>query len=139
MALTWSDNLSVGNATIDFEHRNLIAMANNMGLILKEDGTPALLQELEQIEYWLCTHFRNEERIALAVGVDITKSKLEHQNLLKEFHRMKNELEAMDGMWSDKSEKQYFQFLCDWITGHVIEEDMLMKPALQTHEYFFQG
>lgn len=139
MALTWSDNLSVGNATIDFEHRNLMAMVNNMGLILKEDGTPALLQELEQIEYWLCTHFRNEERIALAVGVDITKSKLEHQNLLKEFHRMKNELKAMDGMWSDKSKKQYFQFLCDWITGHVIEEDMLMKPALQTHEYFFQG
>lgn len=139
MALTWSDNLSVGNATIDFEHRNLIAMVNNMGATLKEDGISALLQELEQIEYWLCTHFRNEERIALAVGVDITESKLEHQNLLKEFHRMKNELKAMDGMWSDKLKKQYFQFLCDWITGHVIEEDMLMKPALQTHEYFFQG
>jgi len=139
MALMWADNLSVGNATIDFEHRNLIAMVNNIGQILKEDGASALLQELEQIEYWLCTHFKNEERIALAVGIDVTQSKLEHQNLLKDFHRMKDELRAMNGMWSDKLEKQYFQFLCDWIMDHVLEEDMLMKPVLQTHEYFFQG
>lgn len=139
MALVWSNKLSVGNATIDSEHRNLIAMINNIEPILKAKDISALSQELEQIESWLVTHFENEERIALAVGFDFTKNKLEHQILLKEFHRMRDELKAMNGMWSDRVAKQYFQFLGDWITGHVIEEDLPMKPVLQTHEYSFRG
>lgn len=139
MALTWSNKLSVGNATIDSEHRNLIAMVNNIGLILKAKDISVLSQELEQLELWLCTHFDNEERIALAVDFDFAQNKVEHQNLLKEFHRIRDELKAMNGVWSNKMAKQYFQFLCDWITGHVIEEDMLMKPVLQTREYSFRS
>ena len=114
-------------------------MVNNIGAILKAKDISALSQELEQLEIWLCMHFDNEERIALAVGFDFAKNKLEHQNLLKEFHRMRDELKAMNGMWSDRVARQYFQFLCDWITGQVIEEDMLMKPVLQTREYSFRG
>lgn len=139
MALTWSKKLSVGNAIIDSEHKNLIVMVNSIELIIKARNGVALSQEFELIEHWLRTHFENEERIASAVGFDFTKNKLEHQNLLKEFHRMQDELKAMNGMWSDKVAKQYFQYLCDWITGHVVEEDMLMKPLLQTHEYHFRS
>lgn len=139
MALTWSKRLSVGNAIIDSEHRNLIVMINNIEQIIKAKDSSALSQEFEQIEHWLSTHFENEEKIASAVDFDFTKNKLEHQSLLKEFHRMRDELNAMNGVWSDKAAKQYFQYLCDWITGHVIEEDMLMKPVLQTHDYHFSG
>lgn len=139
MALEWSKQLSVGNAIIDSEHKNLIVMVNSIEPIIRARDGVALSQELEQIEHWLCTHFENEERIASAVGFDFTKNKLEHQDLLKEFHRIKDELMAMNGIWSDKVAKQYFKFLCDWIAGHVLEEDMLMKPVLQTHEYHFRG
>ena len=114
-------------------------MVNNIELILKAKDISVLSQEFEQLEIWLCTHFDNEERIALAVGFDFAKNKLEHQNLLQKFHRMRDELKAMNGMWSDKVAKQHFQFLCDCITDHVIEEDMLMKPVLQTREYSFRG
>lgn len=139
MALAWSNKLSVGNAIIDSEHRNLIVMVNSIEATFKARDGSALSQELEQVEYWLCAHFRNEERIASAVGFDFARNKLGHQNLLKEFHRMRDELNAMHGMWPDKVAKQYYQYLCDWIANHVIEEDMLMKPVLTTHEYNFRG
>lgn len=139
MALAWSNKLSVGNAVIDSEHRNLIVMVSSIEATFNARDSSALLQELEQVEYWLCAHFRNEERIALAVGFDFARNKLEHQNFLNEFHRMRDELDAMHGAWSDKAAKRHYRYLCDWITNHVIEEDMLMKPVLKTHEYNFCG
>jgi hemerythrin len=139
MALAWSNELSVGNAIIDSEHKNLLVMVNNIEQLLKAKDTSNLSHELELLENWLCTHFENEEKIAQAVGFDFTKNKLEHQNLLKELHRIIDELKAMNGIWSEKTAKKHFQYLCDWLTGHVIEEDMLMKPVLQTREYHFHG
>jgi len=69
MALEWSKQLSVGNAIIDSEHKNLIVMVNSIEPIIRARDGVALSQELEQIEHWLCTHFENEERIASAVGL----------------------------------------------------------------------
>lgn len=139
MALAWSNKLSVGNAIIDSEHRNLIVMINGIEATFKAGDSSALAQELEQVEYWLCAHFLNEERIAAAVGFDFARNKLEHKNLLEEFHRMKDELNAMQGMWPDKVAKRHYKYLCDWITNHVMEEDMLMKPVLAEREYNFCG
>lgn len=139
MALVWSKKLSVGNAIIDSEHRNLIVMLNAIEDTFKARDKSTLSQELEQVEYWLCAHFQNEERIAAAVGFDFALNKLEHQNLLKEFQRIRDELNAMHGMWSDKVAKKYYRYLCDWITNHVMDEDMMMKPVLQTYDYNFCG
>lgn len=114
-------------------------MINSIEATFKAGDHPVLLQELDQVEYWLCAHFLNEERIAAAVGFDFSRNKLEHQNLLKEFHRIRDELNAMHGMWPDKAAKKYYKYLCDWITNHVLEEDMLMKPVLTGRDYNFCG
>jgi len=139
MALVWSNKLSVGNAVIDSEHRNLIVMINGLEATLKARDSSVLSQELEQIEYWLCAHFKNEERIASLVGLDSAKIKLVHQNLLEEFHRMRDKLNALNDTWSDRIAKQCYQHLSEWITGHIVEKDMLMKPALKAREYNFCG
>lgn len=139
MALVWSNELSVGNAIIDSEHRNLIVMVVSLDATIKAKDGSSLSHELEQIEYWLCAHFKNEKRIALAVGFDSARIEAVHRNLLEEFHRMKNKLNALNDMWSDRIAKQCYQYLCDWITGHITREDMLMKPVLKEHEYNFCG
>jgi hypothetical protein len=73
MALAWSNKLSVGNAVIDSEHRNLIVMVNSIEATFKSRDISALSQELEQVEYWLCAHFQNRKglrrRLALTFPV----------------------------------------------------------------------
>src|SRR3989338_6538277 len=88
MKSAWKNQWSVGNAIIDSEHRNLLDMAYNLGSIIRKGDISAISQELEQLENWLCEHFKNEEDIALSVGFDFTRHGLEHQNLLKEFQLM---------------------------------------------------
>lgn len=135
--LAWDEKLSVGNATIDSEHKNLIVLVNNLSSIIKEKDCALLLQAFEQLEHSLCEHFDNEELIAKAVSFDFTKNKLEHEKVLKELRKMRDEIVALNGVWSNRTAKQYSEFLSDWITGHVLEEDMLMKPVLQTYNYNF--
>lgn len=133
----WENFWSVGNAIIDSEHRNLLVMAYNIESIIKKGDIPAALQELEQFEYWLCDHFENEEEIALAVNFDFFKNGLEHQNLLEEFHRMKDELMSYGNTLPDNAAKRYSHFLDEWLIAHILKEDMLMKPMLQAHAYDF--
>lgn len=137
MGSAWNNQWSVGNAIIDSEHRNLLAMAYNIESLIGEGNIFAIAHEFEQFEYWLCEHFENEEEIALAIGFDFARNGLEHQKLLNEFLRMKNELMSNGDRLSERAAKRYAHFLDEWLVAHIIKEDMLMKPMLQTHAYSF--
>ena len=137
MEVAWTKQLSVGNAVIDSEHQNLIVMINRIESMIRANETSALSQELERLEHGLCVHFINEERLAKAVNFPFDKNKQEHKFVLKEFKRMKGELLAQNGKWTDSAATHYSNFLSDWLTGHVMREDMLMKPVLQTYDYKF--
>lgn len=134
----WTDDLSIGNASIDADHKKLIVMVNGLETMIKARDGFALPQALEQIEHYLNVHFINEEKIAQAVNFPFGKNKLEHRYVLKEFQHMKAELIAKNGIWSDGAAEHYSHFLSDWITDHVLKEDMLMKPVLQTYPYDFK-
>lgn len=137
METAWTNQLSVGNAVIDSEHQNLIVMIDRIESMIRAKNAASLPQELEQFERDLCVHFINEEKLAQAVNFPFDKNKQEHQFVLKEFQRMKDELLARKGSWTDDAAKHYANFLSDWLTGHIVREDMLMKPVLQTHDYKF--
>ncbi|HEU0233701.1 MAG TPA: hemerythrin family protein [Gallionella sp.] len=134
----WTDELSVGNASIDADHKKLIVMVNGVEAMIKARDGFALAQALEQLEQHLCVHFVSEEEIAQAVNFPFAENKVEHEYVLKEFQHMKTELIAKNGIWSDGAAEHYSHFLSDWITDHVVEEDMLMKPVLQTYPYDFK-
>lgn len=134
---TWTEDLSVGNAAIDTDHKKLIVMVNGVEAMIRARDSFALPQALEQLEQHLYIHFVREEKIADAVHFHFGKNKAEHQYVLKEFQNMKNELIAKEGIWSDGAAEHYSHFLSDWIKDHVLNEDMLLKPVLKTYPYDF--
>ena len=135
---TWTEELSIGNESIDTEHKNLIVMVNGIEAMIKARDSFALPQAFEQLEHYLCAHFVGEENIARAIKFPFAKNKQEHKYVLKEFQHMKTELVAKDGIWSDAAAEHYSNFPSNWITDHVINEDMLMKPALKDYPYDFK-
>lgn len=141
MGSAWKNQWSVGNAIIDSEHRNLLDMAYNIESMIMKRGAERDIQgirrELEQFEYWLCDHFENEEEIALAADFDFTQNKMGHRDLLKEFQHMKDELMSDGNALPESAARRYSHFLDEWLVVHILNEDMLMKPVLQTHSYDF--
>lgn len=138
MRLAWADNLSVGNALIDAEHQNLIVAVNSVEHLLGTRDRVALSKAMDLLDTYMRIHFRNEEKIAEAVKFSFTQNKLEHRKLLKEMRSLREELEASNGNWSDELVSKYYGFLSTWMTDHILNEDMQLKPVLEKYPYDFK-
>jgi len=137
MALVWSQELSVGNAMIDSEHKNLIVMVNSLRDMIGAKDCSALPQAFEQLEYCLSAHFANEAKLAQAINFPFSYNALAHQHLQNALQLIKDAVAVKSGIWAADAAEHYSEFLSDWLTSHVINEDMLMKPALLAYPYEF--
>ena len=138
MALIWTRQLSVGNATLDAEHKNLIGMVNSIEYAVETKDCSYLLLSIRRFMDCVRIHFANEERFAQAVELHFVQHEVAHRHLRDELQHTKDELEAKNGVWPEYVMDHYPQFLREWLTEHVTGEDMLMKPVLQTYPYDFK-
>lgn len=137
MRLTWTESLSVGNAMIDSEHKQLITMVNGAEGMIKKMDNFALAEAFDQIEHFLVAHFANEEMIAQAIKLPFIQNKLAHENVMKTLWFMRDVIAGKNGVWDKDTAEHYSELLSDWLSNHIIKEDMLMKPVLQTYPYDF--
>jgi hemerythrin-like metal-binding protein len=135
MGILWTEQMSVGNAVIDSDHKELIAMISGAEYMIKKRDSYALSLAFDHIEHWLRVHFSNEEMIAQTINYPFDKHKLEHENVLKTFCFMRDVINGKNGIWNEDAAELYSEFLSDWLTDHLINDDMLMKPMLQTYPY----
>lgn len=137
MALIWTKQLSVGNAALDSEHRNLLGMVNGIEHAIKTRDSAALLRAFKLFVIYAHAHFTKEEQFAQAINIPFDQHQLSHQYFQKELQCTRNELEAKGGIWVEHVMDYYPQFLREWLLEHITDEDMLMKPALQAYPYDF--
>ncbi len=137
MEFVWTKQLSTGNAVIDSDHKNLIALINGVERAIRAKNHSVISQAFELLEGWLCVHFANEERIARVVNLDFSKYRQAQQYSLKELQYFRNELVGKKGVWCDGAIKHYSHCLRRWMTEHIIKVDMPMKPMLQALDYLF--
>lgn len=137
MALTWTEQLSVGNASIDSEHRNLIGMVNSIEQALRAGNQHALLHTFKLLTDCTRLHFMNEEKIAQAAEFPVEQHKQAHRYLQKELQYLREELEAKGGMWSPGAADHFSRMLGNWLMDHLSKEDVLLKPVLLARPYDF--
>ncbi len=135
MALLWTKQMSVGNATLDAENKELIGMINSMEYVLKTRDSAALLQVYRQMMNCVHGHFAKEEWFAQMINFPFDQHRLWHQHLQKELQHTWGQLEARNGTWPEYIMNHYPQFLREWLVEHITKEDMLMKPVLQAYPY----
>lgn len=135
--LAWQKKLSVGNAVIDSEHRNLMGLIDSIESMIGARDSFALPQVFGRLEQWLCVHFTNENHIASSIDYDFTRHRLAQQNLLKDIRRLKDSVAAGDGGWPEDEMRYYSGYLKNQLIGHITDADMQMKPALQHLPYDF--
>jgi hemerythrin len=76
--------------------------------------------------------------IARAINYPFEEHHLEHQYVLSELQTMKDELLYSDGRWSESAVENYYEFLSEWTTMHIGEDDMRMKAILETYPYDYK-
>ncbi len=140
MALIWKNHLSVGNAVLDLEHKNLIGMINNIEYLINKNDIHALLRAIESLKNCAQAHFANEARFARTLNFHFEQHELAHRHLLKKLESTLSQLvggDMLNEAWCEYAMGHYPIFLRDWFIEHISGEDMRLKPVLQSYPYDF--
>jgi len=137
MDLTWTEQLSVGNAILDADHKELFKIGRDIDCITKARDHSALTQAFKLLKGCMDRHFLNEELLAHAIGIPFAMHKMAHQNMQAELDLTRHQI-GNDSVVAIYVMEHYAQFLLNWLIEHITGEDTLMKPALQTHPYDFK-
>lgn len=137
MEHAWSVLMSVGNKSIDAEHKLLLKMINDIEMAIIKRDSAGLLNAILLFEQAVESHFRNEANIARAINFPFDGHIVEHRYVLNEIQSMRAELVSREGRWSESAVEHYYGFLSKWATMHIDEDDMRMKAVLDTLPYDF--
>ena len=135
--MMWTEQLSVGNAILDSDHKELFGLIMDIGCITKARDHSVLAQAFKLLKGCMDRHFLNEELFAHALNIPFTRHQQDYQNMLAEIDFTIREIEK-DNAATVYEIGRYAQLLRDWLIKHIVEEDMLMKPVLQTRPYDFK-
>lgn len=137
MDLIWTEQLSVGNAILDSDHKELFELAKSIDSAAKARDRPTLTLALKQFRACMGRHFLNEELFAHTLNIPFVKHRQDHQNMQAEIDLTMQEMEK-NSLVAIYVIEHYAQFLRDWLTKHLAEEDMPMKSMLQARPYDFK-
>mgnify|MGYP001813578238 CR=1 FL=1 len=94
--ITWKDEFSVGVASVDLEHRELIDLINGLDADMQEYATQTtVVESLGEIYARVSAHFALEEKIMREAGYDdFDAHKQDHELLLDELLEV---IDSVDG------------------------------------------
>jgi hemerythrin len=123
--ISWSDNMSVGVAKIDNDHKGLIELINLLhGEMLAGKSKDALGVVLDKLIAYTKTHFAYEEALFRTHSYPQAAAHAkEHEALTKKALVLQADLKAGKTVIS----APVLDFLRDWLTNHILKQDMAYK------------
>ena len=129
--IEWTDDLNVGIAQIDREHRQLVALINDLDEAAdRGQGKRALGTVLDGMAAYADYHFRNEEEIFERLGYpDASLHKAEHAFFALRVREFRAGLEAGTQALSF----EVLDFMSRWLTNHIQRSDRKFVPLFLEH------
>jgi hemerythrin len=127
--IKWNAKFATGITRVDTEHQQLVAMVNDLHSAMRQGQTRQVLEKiLGDLADYVLFHFAGEEQLMrscqypnyaahCAAHADF-RSKVE--DFRRKFDQDRISLPI-----------ELFSFLQDWLTRHILEEDMLYVPQMQ--------
>ena len=127
--IEWQDKFSIGIASVDYEHRQMIDLINELhGRLSAEASTDEILRFLGDIDAKIAAHFALEEKEMRNLRYDqFDDHKADHERLLDEIRDIADAFES--GAYTDFSEILAEQ-LRGWFTEHFSRRDARLHQFL---------
>ena len=123
--ITWSDNMSVGVAKIDKEHRKLIELINLLHSEMAAGKSNQVMGKvLDELIAYTKGHFAMEETLFRTYSYPQASAHTqEHDALTKKVLDLQGEFKAGKTFIGAPT----LNFLRDWLTQHILKQDMAYK------------
>jgi len=131
MGLSWDDTLSVDNALIDEQHRELFDKFEDLLQACKDArGKEKIGQLFLFLSDYVKTHFSAEERLMLANNYpEMTRHREEHEDFIKNLTELQKSLQ-LEGTTLNLI-VQTNQVLLKWIVRHIKSADKALGSYLK--------
>ena len=115
--IEWRDEFSTGIGSIDYEHRELIALINEIhGRVDSDHHTSAVLEFFGALHASISSHFALEEVIMRSASYDEYEAhKDEHERLLDDIRDI---MDDYDNATDDEYRETLGKHLEDWFSEH---------------------
>ena len=125
----WKDIYSTGIHSIDAQHRNLFAVAEDLYAAMSTgQGRAAVGRTLDRMVQYTASHFAHEERLMrLHNFPDFEVHKAEHDKLTAQVLQFQADYRAGKVTIT----VQLLQFLRDWLQKHIQGSDQQYAPFLR--------
>lgn len=124
--IIWTDQLSVGVILFDEQHKRLVRMLNRMikdpGATTRSETVSDILTELTR---YAQEHFRCEEDWMIRHNYPRLE---EHREEHVDFRKTVAKLCVATSSGLDSVPEFLLDYLKNWLTHHILHEDMLFKP-----------
>ena len=129
--IEWQDDFSVGVASVDHEHQELIELINGLHDAMQADASAGdVLDTLGEILAQISLHFALEEKHMRAHGYKaFAEHKQDHEALLDDLRDIMDEVHA-DGHYDPV---QLSQDLRRWFSEHFRTHDARLHSMLPHH------
>lgn len=131
MSIAWRDAMSVGDATVDADHKHLIDLINAFETAIQGDiDHKRVARVLLGLVEYTGQHFAREEELQLSIRYPYHDShRRAHRDVLKQLSGIVSEYTvAPDGPERDAMIRTLSTFLKEWLVDHIIQSDLRMKP-----------
>ena len=123
--LQWKKEFEVGVAEIDEQHQKLVAIANHVYELMRNDLAldkyDQIVEILQELKEYTVYHFQYEEGLMQKAGY---KKRFSHKILHQEFLA---QVEAVDLSAVDENQDAYLvqimDFIANWLIDHIVGED----------------
>ncbi|MDO9103779.1 MAG: hemerythrin domain-containing protein [Methylovulum sp.] len=122
MKFEWKDEYSLGNATMDSEHRRLFELAN---VIIESETNDELIKHIMQLYKHVREHFHNEEEILKEQAYPDYKRHCEEHNEMLDSLVAKSDA-IREGDWG---KTQAIGFMTLWV-NHITTSDRQVRDYL---------
>jgi hemerythrin len=129
--LTWSSRFSVGVKRMDEQHTVLFRMLNDLHeSMMKGQAKQIVGPLLRKLSAYTHEHFTAEEGLMAASGyAGLTQHRVLHRDLIKQV----NEFAARYERGESTLNLQLLNFLGDWLSTHIQNEDQKYGPWMNEH------
>jgi len=129
--MTWNEKLSVKVASLDDDHKKLVAMLNQLfDAINSGHGKESLGKTLDDLIAYAKMHFEHEEKFFSQTNYpDFAAHKLEHEKFTQQVLEVQKK--CKNGA-SGTLSLELMNFLKNWLVEHIQGKDQAYGPYLNS-------
>ena len=124
--ITWKDFYSVGDPSLDAQHKEIIAVINEL-YEAREEGhdRDAVRHILDRLLQYTLVHFKHEEQVMQEHGYPgFAQHKTLHDEIRQRTSDLREDADLVTG-------QDLLRFLKEWWVGHIQGADKKYAPYLQ--------